>query len=41
MQNAYKGINGKVSQDQESPTGVSTITVCGVNYQLLSVMLLK
>ena len=26
---------------QESPKGESTITLCGVNYQLLEVMLLK
>ena len=31
---------GKVFYGQESPRGESTTTVCGVNYQLLAVMLL-
>ena len=32
---------GKVFYDQEPPSGESTTTECGVNYQLLVVMLLK
>ena len=33
--------NGKVFYGQELPNGKSTTNVCGVNYQLLAVMLLK
>ena len=32
---------GKVFYDQEPPTGESTTTECGFNYQLLAVILLK
>ena len=32
---------GKVFYGQEPPSGESTTTECGVNYQLLAVMLLK
>ena len=35
--NAHK-VNGKVIYGQEPPSGESTSTECGVNYQLLAVM---
>ena len=37
---SYSTIKGKVFHGQESPSGESTTTVCAVNYQLLTVMLL-
>ena len=37
----YRPIEGKVFYGQEPPSGESTITECGFNYQLLAVILLK
>ena len=34
-------VKSKVVYGQEPPSGDSTITECGINYQLLAVMLLK
>ena len=35
---AFLNGKGKVFYDQEPPSGESTTTECGVNYQLLAVM---
>ena len=34
----YKKVTGKVFHCQESPSGESTTTECGLNYQLLAVI---
>ena len=34
-------VKGKVFYAQEPPSGESTTTECGVNYQLFAVMLMK
>ena len=36
--NHLKKVKGKVFYGQESPSGESTTTECGVNYQLLAVI---